>query len=306
MRVKSIWLCHCSAALRIVCFHEVWPYCSTAYWGCFRTYSELMLLSAVWWCFTSAVVVLVQRGLALNCPVGKYIHFPMLPACVCEEYQWVIPLDCIMAPLGICSSLGVLGVFLFSQNCCVAEDNRVCWQPCRWHNSTTVCGVAAVFHAVISSPQLMCLRYSIWLLYCRSAIVLMTLETHAVTLPQVLTPCSNHHTQLWGVHPAVDGCAHRVSSFWSVSHALSVFLLLSLGLCCFMQRGWVSSGCQLAVMVYYCKQQLSQGTSRLIVSIHTSVGNTPSILDENVNWKGSLFSAATHFSLLRVFGWLDS
>lgn len=44
------------------------------------------------------------------------------------------------------------------------------------------------------SPQLIFLRYSIWLLYCRSAIVLMTLETHAVTLPQVLTPCSNHHT----------------------------------------------------------------------------------------------------------------
>lgn len=125
------------------------------------------------------------------------------------------------------------------------------------------------------SPQLMCLRYSIWLLYCRSAIVLMTPETHAVTLSQVLTPCSNHHTPLWGMHPAVYGCAHGVSGFCSVSHSDTVCLLLSLGPCCFMQRGWVSSGYQLAVIVYRCKQQLSRGTSELMGSIHTSVGNSP-------------------------------
>lgn len=129
------------------------------------------------------------------------------------------------------------------------------------------------FHGVIFlSPQLTCLCYSIWLLYCRSAIVLMTLETHAVILPQVLTPCSNHHTQLWGVHTAVYGCADGLSRFWSLSH--HVFLLLSLGLCCFMQRGWVSSGWQLAAMVYLCKQERSQGT-RLTVFIHTSLCNTP-------------------------------
>ena len=148
-------ICHCSTALRIVCLHEVWPCCSTAYWSCFRTYSVLMPSSAVWWCFTSAVVVLVQRGLALNCPVGKYIHFPMLRAYVCKENEWVIPLDYIMAP-DVCSSLGILGIFLFSQTCCAFEDNRVCLDPCRWHNSTTVCGVAALFHAMISHHHRWC------------------------------------------------------------------------------------------------------------------------------------------------------
>lgn len=102
----------------------------------------------------------------------------------------------------------------------------------------------------------------------------MTLETHVVILPQVLTPCSNHHTELWGVHTAVYGCADGLSRFWSFSHSHDVFLLLSLGLCCFMQHSWVSSAWQIAAMVYLCKQEQSQGT-RLAVFIDTSLGNTP-------------------------------
>lgn len=233
-----------TAILRIVCFHKVWPCCSTAYWGGFRTCSMLMLSSAVWWCFPNAV--LVQIGLALNCPVGKYICFPMLPAYICKEREWIIPLDCITAP-EVCSSLGIWGVFLFSKNCCVVEDNRVCLDPPRWHNKHLClwCG-CFVSCCDFLSPQLMCLHYSMQLLNCRSAIVLtleaLTLEAHAVTWPQVLTLCSNHHTQLWGVHPAVYGSAHGVSTFWSVSCSHSVF--------CFPWDCVVS--CSVAVSLQWC------------------------------------------------------
>lgn len=40
----------------------------------------------------------------------------------------------------------------------------------------------------------------------------MTPQTHAVTLPQVPAPCSNHQTQLRGVHPAAYGCAHGLKA----------------------------------------------------------------------------------------------
>lgn len=73
---------------------------------------------------------------------------------------------------------------------------------------------------------------------------------------------------------SIYGCADGLSRFWSLSHSHNVFLLLSLGLCCFMQHGWVSSGWQLAAMVYLCRQEQSQGT-RLTVFIHASLGNTP-------------------------------
>lgn len=46
---------------------------------------------------------------------------------------------------------------------------------------------------------------------------------------------------------------------------------LSLGLCCFTQYGWVSSGCQLAATKHHCRQ----GESRFTVSMHTSRGNVP-------------------------------
>lgn len=138
----------------------------------------------------------------------------------------------------VCSSLGILGIFLFSSNpnnCWrqgvfgllqVMEQHYCLWQAC------------SVSQCDFLSPQLTCLCYSIWLLYCRSAIVLMTLETHAVILPQVLTPCSNHHTELWGVHTAVYGCADGLSRFWSLSHSHNVFLLLSLGL--LFYAAWLS------------------------------------------------------------------
>lgn len=126
-----------------------------------------------------------------------------------------------------------------------------------------------------SSPQLMRLHYSVWLLYCRSAIVLMTLETHAVTLPQVLThvPTITHSCgvctrQFMAVHMecAVSGVFHTLtvssSSFpWDCDVPCSVAVspvATSLQRWCITAN---SSG--------------HGGTSRLIVSTRTSVGNPP-------------------------------
>lgn len=277
MRVKSIRLCHCSTALRIVCLHKVWPCCSTAYWSCFRTYSVLMPSSVVWWCFTSAVVVVVQRGLALNCPVGKYIYFPMLRAYVCKENEWVIPLDCIMAP-DVCSSLGILGIFLFSQTCCAFEDNRVCLDPCRWHNSTT---------ALLSVVWLHC--FMLWFL-------VTTADVFALFYMVALLQVSN------SLNDTGDTCGYIASGanpVFQLSHTFVGHARSSLWLCtwskqflgCFtlsqclpptfpgtvlFHAVWLSfqwlSACSGGVSR---KQQWSQGMSRLYVSVHTSGGNTP-------------------------------
>lgn len=208
-----------------------------------------MLSSAVWWCFACAGVVSDQRSsLELSC--GKMHSFIFLCCLHMFAKNMSESFHLIVSWPDAYSSLGLLGIFLFSWN----PNN--CWRQqgvfgplqvmeqhyCLWRACT-------VSQCDFLSPQPTCLCYSIWLLYCRSAIVLMTLETHAVILPQVLTPCSNHHRELWGIHTAVYGCADGLSRFWSLSHSHNVFLLLSLGLCCFMQHGWVSSGWQLAAMV---------------------------------------------------------
>lgn len=97
MRAKSIQLCHCSTMFRmlfswgILVFHSIL--------GSFQNIHTVCLCYHLQYGDALLVLELYQsRGLAWNCPVGKYIHsFSVLPAYVCKEYEWVIPLDCIMA-----------------------------------------------------------------------------------------------------------------------------------------------------------------------------------------------------------------
>lgn len=167
----------CTAMLQQRCVENrvfLWSmtYHCTAYWGCFRTYSVLPLSSAVWWCFTSAVVGLVQRSLVLNCPVGKHIHFPTLPAHVCRVWvnhsTWLYRGTWCILVLGHIRCISVLPKLL----CCWRQQHVFrAWQVTQQHYvQQRGCIVSS---CDFLSPQLMCLHYSIWLLYCRSAIVLM-------------------------------------------------------------------------------------------------------------------------------------
>lgn len=170
-------------------------------------------------CSCTAVV---QRALALNCPVGKYIHFPTLPAHVCRV--WVNHSTCLYRGTWCIFVLGhIRCTSVLPKLLCCSRQQHVFgpWQVTQQHYVQR--GGCVVSSCDFLAPRLMCLHYSIWFLYCRSAIVLMALETHAVTLPQVLTPCSNHHTQLWGVFLGMYVCTHGLSRFWSVSHSHSIF-----------------------------------------------------------------------------------
>lgn len=130
----------------------------------------------------------------------------------------------------------------------------------------------------------------------------MTLQTRAVTLPQVPAPCSNHSTQLRGVHPAAYGCAHGMRAVSGVFPIL-IHLPPTIPGTALLPAAQLSSQWPPACGDRTTTHSSGHGELPGSLNLHTQEYVTlPSFLDEDVNRRGSLFSAATHLS---VFCWRD-